>query len=250
MTNENQTQNKKEKLEILVVEDKTINQESAKYLLRDHNVSIAGDFVQAIRKLVGVKDGESICNDLSGRTTRFDVVLSDLMFPLGGQYMPCEDTYSEKPLGYSLALIASRLQVPRMAILTDMNHHSGPIAATFDFMYDHRRTRPSFTINETQFMIFDDRDITRAFLLKNGKVSRESTSGFIPLSEVEFPEDIHTDYVRKIMENNSAYPEGYGFMREKESYCSFTGDVDESKVKNWKGALDILLNGYPKESIK
>lgn len=252
MTNQNQTQ--KAKLEILVVEDKTINQESARFLLKNHNVSIAGDFVQAIKILAGAENEKSFPPYLlSGRTTKYDVLLSDMMFPLGGgEDMPCRDTYSEQPLGYSLSLIASRLQVPKIAILTDMNHHSGPIAATFDFIFERYGNtfdrRPIFTLNKTDFMMFDSRDIPRAYLLKNGKVSRENILRSLTPNEIEFPEDIESDYIRKVIENDSRHPEGYGFDRKRESF--FSSDSDKSCVKNWKAALDILLNGYPEKKTK
>jgi CheY-like chemotaxis protein len=201
-----------EKLEILVVEDKELNQKSARWLLRDHNVDVVGDYDQAIRMLVGVEDGESTPRDLSGRTSKYGVVLSDLMFPLGGNGMPCRDTLREQPLGYSLAFIASRLQVPEVAILTAMNHHDGPIAATFDFMYGEQdRRRPVFEIGNTRLMMFDERDVGSAYLKEDGSIT------------IECPYDLPKS-------------ERGGFVSK--------GEVLFETAKNWASALKILRHGY------
>jgi len=243
-----------DKLDILVVEDTKKHQDSARWLLRDHNVTMAEDYVGAVRSLK--KDdneygpGESGLFDISSKVTDFDVVLSDMVFPMGGKSMSdrgpiaCADTHSPDHLGYSLALVASRLHIPSFAILTDLNHHDGPFAATFDFMYDKKfRSRPVYTIDSTRFMMFDiGRDLTRAFLLKNGKISTEDSMSSLSPDQVQFPEDLATDYDKKPTEKNSHYPDGYYYSRKDASYHG--GSVDKANVKNWSQALDILVNGY------
>jgi hypothetical protein len=243
-----------EPLEILVVEDNERYQLAARWLLRNHRVTIACNFNEAVRKLVGAENQKYPPMELSGKTSKYNIVLSDMNFPLGGTQaeMTCNDTQSEQPLGYSLALAASRIHIPNFAIVTDLNHHSGPVAATFDFLYDKRfastydSTRPVFSIGEMNFMMFDSRDFFSIYLLKNNKVSTEVPERVLTPQEVEFPEDLSTDYtkVEKIGDKN--YPEGYGFVRREETYNLPGGMIHEnSMVKNWSSALHILLNGYP-----
>jgi len=166
------------KLEILVVEDNELHREAAKQLLTDHNVAIAEDFVGAL-KLMGHKINE----DCEVVEKKYDVVLTDMMFPMGGEYPDLvnmvEDTsvrYRGQPLGYAMVLFAAKQDVPYAAVLTDMDHHHSPISATFDLFYDHsnKHGRQEFKINGTKCIMFDNRDLPNAYLLKSGLVTEQS----------------------------------------------------------------------------
>jgi len=65
----------------------------------------------------------------------FDVVLTDLMVPASGQAQGQEgDRFvgQEMPLGTTIALLALVAGVKKVAVVTDMNHHSHPASAAFD----------------------------------------------------------------------------------------------------------------------
>jgi CheY-like chemotaxis protein len=196
------------KLDILVVEDKGDHQESAKILLgAQHNLRLVENYADALKAL---KNG------------RPDVLLTDMMFPLGEG--PTKDTYSEAPLGYALALYASRphIAVPRIAMITDCNHHSNAISATFDDFQIYQSegcnpperrvkdesegSRPLFKINDSYFVMFDEGDLIPAFMT---------------------PEGVVGDWIL----DGKKRTDGLGYDVPKGS----------KQVKNWRRALDSIL---------
>jgi len=93
----------KDSLDILVVEDTPINQESARFTLKDHNLTVADSYSDANNKL--------FCGDLV-----FDAVLTDLMIPYRrGDGL---DAY-----GFPIAFTALGHGIPYIGIFTDTNHH-------------------------------------------------------------------------------------------------------------------------------
>jgi CheY-like chemotaxis protein len=197
-----------EKMNILVVDDKPENIEAAKILLgNDHNLRLAKDYYQAIEQL---------------QNGKLDALLTDMMFPLGspGIYNPpTEDNYEERPLGYAVALYASRphIAVPRIALLTDLNHHSNAIGATFDEFVSEANygadpsefgyqlvgnSRPVFNVNNSRFVMFDKRDVGPAYVM-DGKL--------VPTNEVY----------------------------DERGHKRLDG---VKKVKNWREVLDTLLS--------
>lgn len=146
-----------ERLDILVVEDTPKHQESAKVLLRDHEVRLVRDYSEAVK-------------ELNRRSPQ--VLLTDLNFPFGDN-CPSQDCDSPRPLGFSLAFYAarSRIAVPRIAIYTDTNHHSDGVSATFDtsfycnysergsseevFVVGGHFTRPLFRLGSSILGVFD-----------------------------------------------------------------------------------------------
>ncbi len=207
-----------EKLDILVVEDKPRHQESARILLgNQHNLRIAKKYSEAIKAI---------------NEQRPNVLLTDMMFPLGEG--PTQDTYGEAPLGYALALYASRphIAIPRIALLSDLNHHSNAVSATFDKLYvngpvkditepylggfrypDSKESqevlsngRPVFRINSSSFVMFDERDLKPELYMLNGKIG----------------------------EYNS-------FSKDERNARGFF----ENQVKDWKAALEQILQVSP-----
>jgi len=177
-----------EKLNILVVEDKPIHQESARAQLNEHNLVVAPDYCSAISSL---------------KERKPQILLTDMMFPMGDgeesnpiRHLGREALYSEQPLGYAVALYAARpiIAVPRIAILTDATHHSNPVCATFDqfdigFKVDpneptvktQTKIRPLFKINNSLFTMLDSRDLRCEDGPKNWKVALDVLLGrFIP----------------------------------------------------------------------
>ncbi|MGM5483740.1 MAG: hypothetical protein ACQER9_02370 [Nanobdellota archaeon] len=200
-------------LDILVVEDKPKHQESAEVLIgKDNNVRITGTYSEAIRAL----DDQN-----------YDMVLSDMKFPLGeGPVGDIEEKVEPRDLGYAVGLYAARphIAVPKIGILTDTNHHSDAISATFDQFvmlpwksndsneagYKARTSgmRPAFRINESYFVMFDERDLPEA--VKTEKKGIVST------------EDLSREEINEIIEEEQENPAGY------------------SDVKNWKELLNTV----------
>lgn len=147
------------KLHILLVEDKDKHLESVVDVeAAGHKVDVVRDYSHAIARLdIMAKDG-----------TPYDVVLSDMMFPYGsvaGKDTPIcsEKTTQEAALGYAVALYASQRGVKAVVIITDMSHHDGPVAATFDDFYagSIRQTgaRVAFNLSGTTVVMYDCRDL-------------------------------------------------------------------------------------------
>ena len=161
-------------LDILVVEDKKIHQKSAKLLEKEgHNVDLAVSFFDAARMLGYHKRVAK----------RYDAVLTDMMLTFGGKRHDIAtfrnelERNEENPLGYAIVLYAARQNVPLIAVLTDMNHHSGPVAGTFDLFYTDHRKRPSFRINDSKVMMFDERDLEQLYMRSNGTLTSKYKYG-------------------------------------------------------------------------
>jgi len=224
-------------LDILVVEDELRHQDAAKALLQGHNLTLVDGFDYALDVLKGVENYHGTVE-----RKHFDVVLSDLMFPQGRGDMqgPESKTLAHDPLpfGFPLAIIAARQGVKHIAVVTDMDHHAHPIAYTLD----HLKNKAKYSdiparipIAGANVIFFDTRDLPAAYMLKSGKVSTESIDRPLQRAEVQFPEDLKTDYKRTTVKKSEFYPEGICFERKDSTY--------EKSVKNWKAALDKLIEG-------
>lgn len=126
-------------MDILVIEDTKLHQDSAREQFLQKNIidtlhqqgrsyvlDNADNYEQGKQKLLSMKNQEN----------RYTVVLTDLMVPKGGR-----DTMSPKgmeyifdlmPYGFTLALLAAKLHVPYIGIVTDINHHDHPMSACID----------------------------------------------------------------------------------------------------------------------
>lgn len=123
-----------EKLEVLVVEDNPIHQESAREQLgTEHNLTVVGSFDDAKDLLVGEYVGS---RQGWARKNTYDVVLTDLMLPQGrGECQRDRSRANEiQPFGYAIALIASKLGTKYVGVITDTNHHDDAMAYTIDFL--------------------------------------------------------------------------------------------------------------------
>ena len=99
---------------ILVVEDEPHNQEAARILLQDHELTIREDFNSAMNELT--EGGYS-----RGGEQKFDVMLTDVSMherrvrcPITGEWC-----YEELPLGYALILVAAKEGVPLIGVVSD-----------------------------------------------------------------------------------------------------------------------------------
>lgn len=172
-----------ERLSILVVEDKEMHRASAKETLSGHNLIIVSSFDEAVKQIEPQIDTkrlyaeierrlEEVPNEQRGDRWRqlydelrpsyitrpqFDVVLADLMMPMSNRaLMP--DVFNPKeqvPYGFVTALLAAKHGVKHVAVITDTNHHHGPMSAALDLFEEHTlegRTYHRFTTNGTTCM--------------------------------------------------------------------------------------------------
>lgn len=114
------------KTRILVIDDNQSNLDSAKKQFQNKEVeltccplySVAVEFI---------------------KTKKFDIVLTDLM--MIGEAEGCSsspEVGKEVPYGLVLSVLARNCGVKNVAIMTDISHHSGPIAWAMDQLLIHR----------------------------------------------------------------------------------------------------------------
>lgn len=132
-------------LKILVVEDNEFHREAARQQLVGHNVTIVNDYAHGYELLHGgwnleknrsLPDGLSMeeRTEMSNVYPEWDVVLVDLMLPASmcGVNGNDELVGVQMPIGTTLALLALRNGTKKVAVITDMNHHSHPASAMLD----------------------------------------------------------------------------------------------------------------------
>jgi hypothetical protein len=113
-------------------------------------------------------------------------------------------------------LRAVKQGVPYVAIVTDLNHHQGAVAATFDMLHEEDKAyQPftSFTMNASKIGIFDERGLPALYLKKDGTFA-ELTSAVLN------DENARENYVKN----------------EKGNFV---------QMKNWKAALDTITGKMP-----
>lgn len=103
---------------ILVVDDNPVNLQKAKNQFTNKNV------VLFCSPLFSVAVGLL-------KRHKFDIVLTDLMLP-GEPEGTSTDIGKDTPYGLVFSILAKNMGVPHVAILTDISHHSGPIAWAMD----------------------------------------------------------------------------------------------------------------------
>jgi hypothetical protein len=112
---------------ILVIDDKQSNLDSAKKQFQNKDVdltccplySVAVEFI---------------------KTKKFDIVLTDLMMIAEAEGVGSgnPEIGKEVPYGLILSILARNCGVTNVAIMTDVSHHSGPIAWAMDQLLVHR----------------------------------------------------------------------------------------------------------------
>ncbi|MEI6835759.1 MAG: response regulator [Candidatus Falkowbacteria bacterium] len=110
-----------EKFRILVIDDKIANLEAAEKQFAEKNVEliVMGTYAGAVYFI---------------NNEHFDIVLSDLMLPGDDEGISCNNPEigQDVPYGLLLAILAKNRGVEKVAILTDISHHAGPIAWSMD----------------------------------------------------------------------------------------------------------------------
>jgi len=133
-------------LKILVIDDTEIQREAAKVQLKDHDLTIVGDY-DAAADLLHPKWDDWSCRyrhednipyeqkktEWEAHNPGFDVVLTDLMMPPGHDNLG-SDTHAkfavdQMPVGMFLAMMAACKGVKFVGIVSDTNHHVHPAGA-------------------------------------------------------------------------------------------------------------------------
>ncbi len=133
---------------ILVIEDSSIHQQSARQTLQGHNVAIVGSYDEAYEYLNPVWG-----NNGWESPYQFDVVLCDLLMPTSKRAMGNKGLAlagQEMPVGFALALMAARSGAKYVAVLSATNHHDHPASAwmdSFESRCGSDEYPPRFTIN-------------------------------------------------------------------------------------------------------
>ena len=175
-------------MKILVIEDKAIHCESAKVTLSGHDVTIVSSFDGAMDLMEKKIDQDKLrdllaeagfpkCPDQREKERwvaywqlqselepkcvipfPFEVVLTDMMLPMSRKtlgprvYKPDEQV----PYGFTIALKATLRGAKFVAMLTDSNHHEGPLSAALDHLgeayYPSQGFVPNFSINGARVM--------------------------------------------------------------------------------------------------
>ena len=158
-------------MKILVIDDTTAHQKSARQTLKDHDLTVVGSHDEALEALstyqnqhhlrevqsrlsglglpatyeaarnainpsVNKEAWQNWCNTLQQieKECYWDVVLSDLLMPAGrnAQGGPgLQYVGQEMPVGWSLAIQAAISGAKYVAVATDMNHHHHPASASW-----------------------------------------------------------------------------------------------------------------------
>jgi CheY-like chemotaxis protein len=165
---------------ILLVEDKEEHLASLDSMRKSGlEIVVTRDFVSA-----------TACLNKGKGPADYEAVLTDLMMPFGGKrgelvgftYEGEDLRHKEQALGYGIAFCAAKIGVPLIGMVTDMNHHAGPVAGTFDMLYaiddnavgiGEGHKRPVFRINNSKLVMFDERDLEDLYLNKDGSVTSE-----------------------------------------------------------------------------
>jgi CheY-like chemotaxis protein len=130
-------------MKILVIDDKKVNRVSAQQTIAGHDLTIVGNYDEAVRQL---------------DSQEWDVVLTDLLMPAGRDAqggVGLQYVGQEMPVGFALALLAALRGAKYVAVVTATNHHNHPASAMLDRLgssYWRDGMRPNFVINGARAM--------------------------------------------------------------------------------------------------
>lgn len=156
-------------MRILVIDDKQIHRDSAIETLKGHEVTIAPSYDEAMKLMrpaydkaieeqhlrdAGITKGNPVYENTEAGKERwasywdarerahnaaeipfqFDVVLTDMMMPMGDweTLRGACDPSQQVPYGFVLALRAAKRGAKFVAMVTDTNHHKGAMSAAID----------------------------------------------------------------------------------------------------------------------
>ena len=138
----------KNKLNVLIVEDKPENITAAKHLLAEHNLTVVSGFDDALTAL----KRNGYARHKVEAPEQFDVVLTDCMFPKGGTACmgPAGEALAhiqgEMPYGPMVVLHAIEAGVPHIGLITQGNHHEDPFVFALDSLHGFKSAKVSVVV--------------------------------------------------------------------------------------------------------
>lgn len=182
-----------ETIKILVVDDKALNLNNAKEQFKNKNVKLTccSLFSVAVNLL---------------KRNVYDILLTDLMLP--GESKGIINTNPEigveVPYGLILAILAKEIGISHVAILTDINHHSSPIANAMDNLLGESEFISCFPNKE--WLVAAEKFVTFINVIDNKeKPSKKSLmlAGFNDGFKKLLKKDLDTNFDIIIIDENS-----------------------------------------------
>ena len=189
-------------MKILIVDDSATHRKVAQVVLKEHKLTVVGSYEEAETLLTPQTDRDEVQHLLAkaGYATDFnpyrkevtaeerrafqvaeekaeqeatsypdfDVVLLDLLLPASKKQQGSvgqKFVGQEMPLGTTLALLALKQGIKRVAIVTDTGHHDHPASAAFDIFRGNASGKDGnevFNIGEVR-MLCDNFNVTQPF---------------------------------------------------------------------------------------
>jgi len=179
------------KVKILVLDDKEENRAKARELFQGKNVDLT------------CVDCFSTATTLLNKIT-YDIVLTDLMLPgeKNGINKDNPQIGQETPYGLVLAIMAKNLGIDNVAILSDINHHSGPIPWAMDKLLGEKSflkvyTHKNWLEAAESFLTLHDASTKKGF----GK-ALWLVAGRNPIYQNRLKEELKSDSVEVIFESD------------------------------------------------
>ena len=146
-------------LNILIVEDKPLNIAAARIMLAGHNLTSVSGFDGV---LTALSDDSRARNRIKA-PDKFDVVLTDCMFPKGGyacmgaKGKALVNCQGEMPYGPMVVFHAIRMGVPSIGLITQGNHHDDPFVFAFDDLDGFKGEKFNVVItNSLEILVYRD----------------------------------------------------------------------------------------------
>ena len=135
-------------MKILIIEDTEIHMQSAREQFGSHELEVVSSYEQG---------------EFALQKVGFDVVLTDLMMPKGGDAIMgpkgMRYIFDLLPYGFPLLLLATKKSTPYIGLVTDVNHHDHPMSACIDplssaYWNEQDSQRALFRMNDSKVGIF------------------------------------------------------------------------------------------------
>jgi hypothetical protein len=218
-------------IKILVVDDKILNLNNAKEQFKDKNVELTCCPLF------------SVAADLLKRNN-YDILLTDLMLP--GESNGISDTNPEigveVPYGLVLSILAKKIGVSHVAILTDVSHHSGPIANAMDTLLGESDFISCFA--NKQWLAATEKFVTLIDVLDNKQVSAKKSlmlAGFNDDFKELLKKELDVNFDIMIIDEKSTAKLPTIYTEVMPDYLFLIGEINE-KAKEIKSYIKKIFD--------
>lgn len=218
-------------IKILVVDDKATNLNNAKAQFQNKNVELTCCPLF------------SVAADLL-KINHYDILLTDLMLP--GESHGISDTNPEigveVPYGLVLSILAKKIGVSHVAILTDINHHSGPIANAMDTLLGESEFISCFA--NKQWLTAAEKFVTLADVSDNKQISAKKSlmlAGFNDNFKELIRKDLDVNFDITIIDEKSTAKLPTIYTEAMPDYLFLIGEINE-KAKETKSYIKKVFD--------